>query len=69
MNFLNFNESNLRLSDDAPRIRGEPPGKARIPETVGSTKIFCYYFFLFPIFFFNLIHPDYLSSDCRVGKQ
>jgi hypothetical protein len=62
MNFLGFNESNLRLSDEAS-------GKARIPETPGNSKIFSYYFFLFSTLFFKLFHLDYPSSDCRVGKQ
>jgi hypothetical protein len=68
MNFLSFDESNLRLSGDALRLPGEASGKARIPETSGNTKIFCYYFFLFSTFFFKLFHLDYPSSDCRVGK-
>ena len=62
MNFLSFDESNLRLSD-------EPTGKARTPATLGNIKIFYYYFFLFSTFFFNLFHLDYPSSDGRVGKQ
>ncbi|SHM18927.1 hypothetical protein SAMN05216428_11658 [Nitrosospira sp. Nsp11] len=74
MNFLSFDESNLRLSSnalsgDALRLPGEASGKARIPETLGNTKIFCHYFFLYSTFFFKLFHLDYPSSDCRVGKQ
>ena len=69
MNFLSFDESNLRLSGDAPRLSGEASGKAKIPQTSGNTKIFCYYFFLYSTFFFKLFHLDYPSSDCRMGKQ
>lgn len=69
MNFLGFDESNLRLSSDALRLLGEASGKARIPGTPGNAKIFCYYFFLYSTFFFKLFHLDYPSSDCRVGKQ
>ena len=65
MNFLNFDESNLRLPGDVLRLSG----KTRIPETLEATKIFCYYFFLFSTFFFKLCHLDYPSSDCQVGKQ
>jgi hypothetical protein len=74
MNFLSFDESNLRLSSnalsgDALRLPGEASVKARIPGTPGNTKIFCHYFFLYSTFFFKLFHLDYPSSDCRMGKQ
>lgn len=69
MNFLSFDESNLRLSGVALRLSRNASGKAGIRETTGHTRIFCYYFFLFPTFFFKLFHLDYPSSDCRVGKQ
>ena len=62
MNFSSFDESNLRLL-------GEASGKVEIPKTPGTTKIFCYYFFLFSIFFFKPLHLGRPSSDCRVGKQ
>ena len=58
MNLSSFDESNIWLS-----------GKTRIPKTPGTTKIFCYYFFLFSIFFFKPLHLGRPSSDCRVGKQ
>ncbi len=62
MNFSSFDRSNLCLL-------GEASGKAGIPETLGTTNIFCYHFFLFSIFFFKLLHLNCPSSDCRMGKQ